>query len=141
MQLTPQQKQNLQAHTHQLYQNLITNVAQRYGGNLGAITQQEKLQCEHRAKVTAQEHMKKQIIMAQQKAREQQAQFQHMAGMNGMNGMNMQNMSDQQRQAMMQQMQGMHQMSQMPQMGGNGVQNVNGMMHNQHMNGNGMGGL
>lgn len=144
MQLSPQQKQNLQAHTHQMYQNLITNVAQRYGGNLGAITQSEKLQCEQRAKMMAQEHMKKQIVMAHQKAREQAQYQQQMAGMNGMNGMNIQNMSDQQRQAMMQQMQGMqgmHQMSQMPHMGGNGVQNVNGMVHNQHMNGGGMGGM
>jgi len=142
MQITPQQKQHLQAQSHHLYQGLLNNIARKYGGNLAAIPQPERLQCEQQARHMAQEQMKKHLIMAHQKAKEtQQAQFQQMAAMNGMNGMNMQGMSDQQRQAMMQQMQGMQQMSQMPHMGGNGVQNVNGMVHNKHMNGGGMGGM
>jgi len=142
MQLSQQQKMHLQASSQQLYQSLLNNVAQKYGGNPAAVPQPERLQCEQRARIMAQEQIKKQIIMAQQKVKEnQQAQFQQMAAMHGMNGMSMQGMSDQQRQATMLQMQNMQQMSQMPHIGGNGVQNVNGMVHNQHMNGGGMGGM
>lgn len=138
--LNQQQRQNLQHQTQQVFANLLNSVAQKYGGNPSAIPQPERLACEQRARQIAGEQLKKHMQMqaARQAKDNQQAQFQQMAAMNGMN---VQGMSDQQRQALMQQMQGMQQMSQMPHMGGNGAQNVNGLMHNQHMNGNGMGGM
>ena len=158
--ITPQQRQALQAHAHRLTQHLLNQAAQKYGGNPTAIPQNERAACEQRAANAAREQMKKQMAINQQRYLEQQQhqQQQHlqhltalngMTGINGMNGMNgqgmqgmnsmgAQGMSEQQKHAMMS---GMQQMHQLPHLGGNGMQNTNGIMHNQHMNGGGMGGM
>ena len=147
MQLTPQQKQHLSAQIQINTQSLLTQTANaKYGGNLAAVPPAERVHCEQRARQAAQEQFKKYMLNQTQRLREQQ-HLQQMAAVNGMNGMggqgmngvNVQGTQDQQRQMMMHRMQ---QMSQMPHVGGNGVQNVNGMMHGgQHMNGGGMGGM
>ena len=151
-QLTPQQKQSLQAAMYQCNQSLLTQAAQRYGGNPASIPAGERATLQERARLMAQDYMRKQVhSQQQQRLREQQQQHhqaqlqqqqQHMAALNAMNGMNghgmqgmngigINGMSEQQRAQMMQ---GMSQMSHLPHLGGNG------MMPNQHMNG-GMGGM
>ena len=152
-QLTPQQRQFLTAQKQQITNTLLGRLAQRYNGNLAAIPEAERIQCEQRAVAMAQEGLKKQMVAQQQRMREQHQQMQiqqHMASMNGMNGMNgpgmqqgmngvgVQGMTEQQKHAMLQ---GMQQMNQLPHLGGSGVQNVNGLMHNQHLSGGGMGGM
>jgi len=148
LQLTPHQRQAFENQVHRLTQQLLHQAAQKYGGNPAAIPQNERIACEQRAKIAAQEQMKKQFAVQQQRMREQQHQQmmqQHMAAMNGMGGMNgqgmqgmsgigVQGMTEQQRNAMMQ---GMQQMHSLPHLGGSGI------MHNnpQGMNGGGMGGM
>ena len=156
--ISNQQRQALQMHAQRLSQNLINQAAQKYGGNPNAVPQNERAACEQRAANVAREQMKKQVMLNQQRLEQQQQhqqQMQQLAALNGMNGVNgmngmngqgmhglngmgVQGMSEQQKHAMMQ---GMQQMHQLPQMGGNGMQNANGVMHNQHMNGGGMGGM
>ncbi|KAL6720564.1 hypothetical protein ACLMJK_002488 [Lecanora helva] len=155
VQITPQQRQFFQAQAHHLNNNFLNQLAhQKYGGNIAAIPHAERLHCEQRAKAIASDQMKKQMGMSyqrklEQQQQQQQQQLQQLAALNGMNGMNgqgmqgmhgmgVQGMPDHQKQMMMQ---GMQQLGQLPRMGGNGLQNVNGVMHNQQMNGGGMGGM
>lgn len=143
--ITPQAQ--LQACIHSHFNKNIQMLAQRHGGNTGAITPQEQQQAKQAAisRGTTQYKAQQQQLQQQMMQRQQMAQMQAMGqippGMNGqMNAMAAaqhmggQPMSEQQRQAMLQQM------AQLPHMGGQGVQNVNGGMH-AHMNGGGMGGM
>ena len=139
-QLPDTHRKAIEQKTHELYQQLMNQCLQKYGGNPQLITQAEKMAMSQRAIQTAQEFYRSRMIADAQR-RQQVAQMQQQQGVNGMNGSAMNGMGVQGMTEEQMRIAAMRQFSQMPHIGGGGVQNVNGVQHNPHMNGVGMGGM
>ena len=142
-QLPPQHQQLIQRKRQEVYNHLMTQCLQKYGGNAALITQAEKMAIQQRAIQAGQEYYRSRMIAENQKRQQTMAQMQQLQqqGMNGMNGPAMNGMGGQGMTEDQMRMAAMRQFSQMPHMGGGGVQNVNGTNHNPHLNGVGMGGM
>ena len=142
-QLPLQHQQLIQRKKQEVYNHLMTQCLQKYGGNAALITQAEKMAIQQRAVQAGQEYYRSRMIAENQKRQQTMAQIQQLQqqGMNGMNGPAMNGMGGQGMTEDQMRMAAMRQFSQMPHMGGGGVQNVNGTNHNPHLNGVGMGGM
>ena len=142
-QLPTQHQQLIQRKKQEVYNHLITQCLQKYGGNAALITQAEKMAIQQRAMQAGQEYYRNRMVAENQKRQQTMAQIQQLQqqGMNGMNGPAMNGMGGQGMTEDQMRMAAMRQFSQMPHIGGGGVQNVNGTNHNPHLNGVGMGGM
>ena len=147
MQLNPSQlpegyRQVIEKKTNELYQHLLNQCIQKYNGNAQLITQAEKMAMSQRAIQAGQEFYRSKLVAdAQRRQQAMQMQMQQQQGVNGMTGSAMNAMGGQGMTEEQRRMAAMIQFSQMPHIGGGGVQNVNGVQHNPHMNGVGMGGM
>ena len=149
MQFNPSQlpeahRKVIEQKTHELYQQLMNQCLQKYGGNAQLITQAEKMAMSQRAIQAAQEFYRSRMAADVQRRQQAVAQMhmQQQQGVNGMNGSAMNGMGGQGiTEEQIRISAAMRQFSQMPHIGGGGVQNVNGVQHNPHMNGVGMGGM
>ena len=142
-QLPTQHQQLIQRKRQEVYNHLMTQCLQKYGGNAALITQAEKMAIQQRAMQAGQEYYRNRMVAENQKRQQTMAQIQQLQqqGMNGMNGPAMNGMGGQGMTEDQMRMAAMRQFSQMPHIGGGGVQNVNGTNHNPHLNGVGMGGM
>ena len=142
-QLPEAHRKVIEQKTHELYQQLMNQCLQKYGGNAQLITQAEKMAMSQRAIQAAQEFYRSRMVADAQRRQQAvaQMQMQQQQGVNGMNGSAMNGMGVQGMTEEQIRMATMRQFSQVPHIGGGGVQNVNGVQHNPHMNGVGMGGM
>ena len=129
--------------SNEIYQALLQQCMAKYSNNASLITQAEKVAMQQRAIQGGQEYYRNRLVADAQRrqAMAQIQQMQQQQGVNGMNGSAMNGMGGQGMTEEQMRMAQMRQFSQMPHLGGGGVQNVNGVQQNPHMNGVGMGGM
>ena len=122
-QLPLQHQQLIQRKKQEVYNHLMTQCLQKYGGNAALITQAEKMAIQQRAVQAGQEYYRSKMIAENQKRQQTIAQIQQLQqqGMNGMNGPAMNGMGGQGMTEDQMRMAAMRQFSQMPHMGGGGV--------------------
>ena len=137
--LNPLQQQQIQNAQKSAYQQVMTNLVQKYGTPAN-IPQQELDNARQQAMIIARTFLQRRSAQAQQQRQNQQNQVMqaHMQAMGhgGMNGQGMggQMMREMSAQEQQRQQAIMAQMTQMPHLGGGG-------MHNAHLNGGGIGGM